>query len=151
MESWVVDNVSRGGFGALVSQIPADWLKVGALLALQPEGGENWLLGVVRRYQRTSESEARVGIEALARQAVAIEVKAKTASSYAAVPGIPSLLIEEGCELGEVRLVLPAASFDLRENLEYGHLGKRYLLTPVALQEHNAEYELARYRRNSVG
>ncbi len=151
MESWVVDNVSRGGFGALVSQIPADWLKVGALLAMQPEGGENWLLGVVRRYQRTSESEARVGIEALARQVVAIEVKAKTASSYAAVPGIPSLLIEEGCELGEIRLVLPAASFDLRESLEYGHQGKRYLLAPVALQEHNAEYELARYRRTSVG
>jgi len=151
MESWVVDNVSRGGFGAVVSQIPADWLKVGALLAMQPEGGENWLIGIVRRYQRTTENEARVGIETFARQAVSIEVKAKTASSYAAVPGIPSLLVEEGCEAGEVRLVLPAASFDLRESLEYTHQGKRYLLTPVAMQEHNAEFELARYRRYSVG
>ena len=39
--------------------------RVQALLALQPEGGDNWLVGVIRRYHRVSEHEARVGIEAL--------------------------------------------------------------------------------------
>ena len=148
MESWVVENVSRGGFGAIVSDIPADWLKVGALLAIQPDGGENWLLGVVRRYQRITETEARVGIEALARQAVAVEVKVRTASSYAAVPGIPALLIEEDNPQGEIRLVLTPNNFDLRESLEYVRAGLRYQLTPVALSERSGDFELARYRRS---
>lgn len=151
MESWVVENVSRGGFGAVVSDIPADWLKVGALLALQPEGGENWLLGIVRRYHRVTENDARAGIETLALHAMAVEVKPRTASSYAAVPGIPALIIEEGGAPGEVLVVLPASSFDLRENLEYSAQGKRYQLIPVAMQEQTADFELARYRQKAIG
>lgn len=40
-DSWQVDNVSRGGFGVVLNEPPKDWLRVGALLALQPAGGEN--------------------------------------------------------------------------------------------------------------
>ena len=146
VESWVVENVSRGGFGGRVSNIPADWLRVGALLAVQPEGGENWLLGVVRRYHRETESEGRVGIETLARNVTAIELKPCTASSYAAVAGLPALIIDDAPESGEVRVVLPPMTFDLRESLEYTQGGKRHLLMPVALQERTADFELARYR-----
>lgn len=147
IESWVVENVSRGGFGALLANIPGEWLKIGALIAMQPEGGENWLLGIVRRYHRESENEARVGIETIARQAQALELKPHTASSYAAVPGIPALLIDAEAA-GEVRLVMPLASFDLRENLEFTEGGRRIQLEPVALLEQTGDYELARYRRH---
>src|SRR5207253_3841330 len=44
-ESWVVENVSAGGFGAIVPQVKADWLRVGTLLAMQPDGGTNWIVG----------------------------------------------------------------------------------------------------------
>src|SRR5205814_9771698 len=64
-ESWVVENVSAGGFGAVVPQAKGDWLKVGTLLAMQPDGGTNWVVGVIRRVNRTSPQEARVGIETL--------------------------------------------------------------------------------------
>lgn len=151
MESWVVDNVSRGGFGAVVSNIPADWLRVGALLALQPEGGDNWLLGIVRRYHRASESDARVGIESLARQAFSVELKVRTASSYAAVSGTPALLLENRGEPGEVRVVLPPASFDLQESLECSIDGRRCLLEPAALIEQTTDYELARYHLSRLG
>src|SRR2546426_11917163 len=66
-ESWVVENVSAGGFGAIVPQAKGDWLRVGALLAMQPDGGNNWLVGAIRRVNRTSAQEARVGIESLSR------------------------------------------------------------------------------------
>lgn len=151
MESWVVENVSRGGFGAVVSSIPAEWLKVGALLAMQPEGGENWLLGIVRRYHRQTESDARVGIEALARQAVSVELKPRTASTYAAVSGVPALIVLDSLAGGELRVVLPPATFDLRESLEYTRDGKRQLLTPVALVEQSADFELGRYRLSLIG
>ena len=34
-------------------------------LLLNPEGGENWVLGVVRRYNKDSDTHASVGIQAL--------------------------------------------------------------------------------------
>jgi len=150
MESWVVENVSRGGFGALLNSIPTEWLRVGALLALQPEGGDNWLLGIVRRYHRDSENEARVGIEALARDIVSVELKLRTISAYAAAATMPALLLEDGATGDEIRVVLPPASFDMRENLEYSRNGENFLLAPVALLEQNADYELARYRRGAI-
>lgn len=150
MESWVAEDVSRGGFGAVVSDMPADWLKVGAVLAMQPAGGENWLLGIVRRYHRLSERTARAGIETLARQALAVEVKPRAASSYAALPGVPTLIIEEGCAAGEVHVLLPPTHFDLRETLEYTVQGKRYALSPVALLEQTTEIDLARYRQTLI-
>lgn len=146
-ESWVVENVSRGGFGALVPSIPGEWLKLGALVAMQPEGGENWLLGIVRRYHRESDSEARVGLQTLATKVTAIECRPRAASSYGAAATLPALLLEDGNPPGEVRVVLPVHSFDLRESLDYQHNGKRFLLNPVAQLEHTAEYEVARYRQ----
>lgn len=150
IESWVVENVSRGGFGAELANISGDWLKVGALVAVQPEGGDNWLLGIVRRYNRLTDTEARVGIETVGRQLVSAELKVRTASSYAAVAGTPALLILDGNAPGELRVALPMASFDLRENLEYSQNGQRYLLTPVALLEQTPDFEVARYRQSLI-
>lgn len=151
MESWVVENVSRGGFGAVLGNVPAEWLKVGALLAMQPGGGDNWLLGIIRRYHRLSDSEVRVGIESLSRQTLSVDLKPRTASSYAAVAGTPALLILDGNLPGEVRVVLPMASFDLHESMEYTQGGQRQLLTPVALLEQTTDFELARYRLSVIG
>ena len=146
MESWVVENVSRGGFGVVLSSIPGEWLRVGALIAMQPEGGENWLLGIVRRYNRLSDNEARVGVATLSKQVLATELKPRAASSYAASAGTPALLIMDDNAAGELRVVLPANMFDLRESLEYTNNGQRQLLHPVALLEQSAAFELARYR-----
>ncbi len=150
IESWVVENVSRGGFGAELANISGDWLKVGVLVAVQPEGGDNWLLGIVRRYNRLNDNAARVGIESVGRQIVSAELKVRSASSYAAVAGTPALLILDGNAPGELRVVLPMASFDLRETLEYTQDGRRYLLTPVALLEQTPDFEFARYRHSLI-
>lgn len=146
IESWVVENVSQGGFGATVSNLRSDWLKLGALIALQPDGGDNWLIGIVRRYYRQSDTEARAGIEALAHRVASIELKQSCASSFAAVSGTPALWLRDGNEAGEARILQPPASFNLRESLEFSFDGRNYLLTPVALSEHTSDYELARYR-----
>ena len=148
VESWVVENVSRGGFGAVLSNISAEWLKVGALLAIQPEGGERWLLSVVRRYSREAGNGMRVGIETLAHELVALELKPRSLSRYAIVTSIPVLMTEAGCAPGDVLVVLPTGHFDLRESLEYVRAGQRYLLKPIVLQEQAADFQLARYRLN---
>lgn len=150
-ETWVAENVSRGGFGALLGNARVEWLKVGALLVMQPEGGENWLLGIIRRYHRFSEKDGRVGIQALATKAAAIEFRIRKASSYAAAAGTPGLMLLDGNEPDEFRVVVPPLTFDLRESLEYEKDGQRLLLTPIALIESTDDYELARYRRSTLG
>jgi hypothetical protein len=146
-ESWVVENVSLGGFGAGVDNLRGDWLKVGALLSLQPDGGENWVLGAVRRYSKGSEAHANVGIQSLSRQAQSVELRPRT-SGISAMGAIPGIWMREGNAPGEARLVLPPASFDLRESLEFCHDERNYLLTPVELEESGSDYEIARYREH---
>jgi hypothetical protein len=151
-ETWVAENVSRGGFGALLGSVPGEWLKVGALIAMQPEGGENWLLGVVRRFHRLSEKDARVGIQALATKAMSIEIRSRGTSIYMAAAGAtPALMLLDGNDPNEFRLILPPATFGLRDSMEYARNGQRFVLTPIALIEQTADYELARYRRSALG
>lgn len=146
-ESWVVENVSMGGFGAGVEDLRGDWLKVGALLSMQPEGGENWVLGAVRRYSKDSDAHASVGIQSLSRQAQSVELRPRT-SGMSAMSAIPGVWLREGNAPGEARLVLPPASFDLRESLEFSHDGRNYLLTPIELESSGSDYEIARYREH---
>lgn len=145
-ESWVVEDVSRGGFGASVNSAASDWLQIGLLLALQPEGGDNWLLGIVRRHRRESEAGMRIGIQTLSRQILAVELRPRAASSCAAMNALPALWLLDDNEPGEARFVMPPASFDLGESMEFDDRGRRILLAPVALVERTADYEVARYR-----
>lgn len=150
LENWIVDDISRGGFGATLNEQPGEWLKVGALVAMQPQGGANWLLAIVRRVHRRGETVAQVGIETLALHAEPVDLKTRAAASYAAVAGVFALLLREGGVAGEVRVVLPFATFDVRETLHYAQDGRRFELSPVALVEQYGDYELARYRVSEV-
>jgi len=143
---WAIEDVSHGGFGALLDTIPGEWLKPGALIAVQQAGRDDWWLAIVRRHRRTGESEVRVGAETLARQALPAELKPRTTSTYAAVPGISALLIREGNAPGEVRAVMPGGAFDLRTTLEWNDNGTRVALAPVAIVEQTSDFDLARYR-----
>lgn len=148
-ESWVVENVSLGGFRAGVDNHRLEWLKVGSLLGLQPEGGANWVLGVIRRFSRDREDHALVGIQSLSRTALSVELRPRI-SGLAVASQIPGIWLRDGNSPGETRIVLPLASFDLRESLEFSHAGKNYLLAPVELQEKCGSYEIARYRESLV-
>ena len=144
--SWVVENVSLGGFGAAIDNLNGDWLKAGALISMQPEGGDNWVLGIVRRFAKDSESRASVGIQTLSRQPVSYQFMPRGSAFVSSAGGVPGIRLPEDRAPGEVRLVLPVASFDIRENLEYSSGGRRYLLTPIELVETGGDFEVARYR-----
>lgn len=147
-ESWVVENVSLSGFGALVSGELADWAKIGTLLCIQPEGGENWLLGIVRRCQKRSEDALYLGIQTLSRQVKAIEMKA-----YAGTEETPVLLLEDNVLQGQVYVIVPRDTFDLRLSRNWQRDSEESLLVPVTLIERGQDFEIAcyrEYRRGSV-
>ena len=147
-ESWIVENVSQGGFCARTDDLASDWVRVGTLLGVQPEGSENWVLGVIRRFHKDSASRATLGIQSFSRQAVSIDLRPRTTGfSAGAVPGI---WLRESNASEEAKVALPVGGFDLRETQEFISGGLRYLLTPIELEETGSNFEIGRYRLNVV-
>jgi hypothetical protein len=140
-ESWIVENVSAGGFGAVVPQVKGDWLRVGALLALQPEGGSNWVLGVVRRVTKTAAQQARVGIETLSKT----PLLSKFAVSGVASVSEQGVLLKDG-DAAEARIVLKPGVFAPAQNLEIARGERHHVYIPQAVAEHGEDYEIARFR-----
>ena len=147
-ESWVVENVSLGGFGAGIEELSGEDIKIGSLLSLQPEGGDNWVLGVVRRYSRDTDAHANVGIKALAKQARSVQLWPRT-TGFSAGGAVPGIWLCDGENNGEARFVLPSATFDLKESLEIVLDGKRFLLSPLELEEAGMSFEIGRYRQTA--
>ncbi len=143
-ESWIVENVSLGGFCAGAESI-GEGLKIGTLLCMQPEGGDNWVLGMVRRYSVTPDARASIGIQTLSRNAQSIELHQRT-SGFSAANTIPGIWLRDDDAAGEMRLALPRGSFDVRESLEFVQGERRYLVTPAELEEASGEFEIGRYR-----
>jgi hypothetical protein len=144
IENWIVENVSAGGFGALVPQIKGDWLRIGALVALQPEGGENWVIGVIRRFSRDTPQRGTVGIQTLAKSAQAVSLRAEGARGTA-VTGL--LLNPQGAgSAAEAEILLHSGAPVTGQNLEMEVLGKRFLLMPGGAAEHGEDYQLMRVR-----
>ena len=142
-ESWIVENVSAGGFGAVVPQLKGDWLKVGALLAMQPEGGNNWVLGMVRRVNKIPGQQARVGIRTLSKVPLASQF-AVSGASGATQQGV--LLKTGEADSGEASIVLRPGVFAPGQNLESEHGGRHHVYMPQSLAERGEDYEIVRYR-----
>ncbi|MDQ5905396.1 MAG: hypothetical protein QG672_2990, partial [Pseudomonadota bacterium] len=58
----------------------------------------------------------------------------------------PGIRLPEDKAPGEERLVLPTATFDVRETLDYISGDNRNLLTPIEQVEAGTDFEIARYR-----
>jgi hypothetical protein len=142
-ESWIVENVSVGGFGALVPQVRGDWLKIGCLLAMQPEGGDNWLIGVVRRLSRPSLHQAAVGIQTLARSAAPIELRVQVGATTT-LDTETAILLDPNQLGGEVQLLLPAGVHAPGESFVFDYKGLRTMLLPAGVSERRHDYELLR-------
>ncbi len=140
-ESWVVENVSAGGFGAMAPQLKGDWLRVGALLALQPEGGNNWLVGMVRRVNKTGVQQARVGIETLSKAPSLSEIAVGGAQGAAQ----QCVLLKNGGS-AEARIVLRPGVYAPAQNLEIARGERHHVYIPQGVAERGEDYEIARFK-----
>ena len=146
IESWVVENVSTGGFGASVPQLRSDWLRIGCLLGLQPEGGTNWIVGIVRRFQREGAQNGAVGIQTLSRNALPVEVRLQS-GRMTSDDGETAILLNPSDSAPEVQLLLRSAVLASGQNLLVERNGKAYLLMPTGDMERGDDYELVRCRQ----
>lgn len=146
-ERWLVENVSQGGFGARLQRVDGNTISVGTLLAVQPEGGSNWLVGVVRRCQRRPTGEVDVGIETLARRAETMQFVPMARATGPHTGVVQGVVLREGGNPSEWRVVLPRATYDARDALAYvDEAGRLQRLAPLGLIGRGSDYELAAYR-----
>ncbi|MDP2795606.1 MAG: hypothetical protein Q8O25_16240 [Sulfurisoma sp.] len=142
-EAWVVDDVSLGGIGAKVPLGANDWIRIGALIGLQPEGGGNWLVGMVRRFARDSESVGSVGIETLSKSPRAIVADAGGLQTE-------GILLDAPQQGESVRVSLPAASWEDGVSLLFSLDGARVRLFPEIALETSSDMVIGRYFVQSV-
>ena len=142
-ESWIVENVNEGGFGAVIPQVRGDWVEVGTLLAVQTEASQFWAAAIIRRIARDEYQLRHVGIQLLA-QAV-IPVRLSPANGMR--DGEPGVLLSTTPDKhGEIALLLRGGSYTPGEVLEMNVRGKQYRLAPRKLVEGGGDFEMVKFK-----
>jgi len=148
-ENWIVQNVSTGGFGAMIPQLKGDWLKIGCLLGLQPEGGKNWVVGVLRRVSRDTAQQASVGIQTIAKSAAPIRLRLQSGQLGTSEANEVGILLDplSSATSTEALVILRAGAWVPGQNLEVDTDGISLLLMPIGVAERGEDYELVRFRQ----
>jgi len=149
-ESWIVVNVSEGGYGAIIPAQKSDWIKVGTLVGLQSEvSTKYWGVGLIRRITRDEHQQRQVGIQLLTKAAIPIKVaKSAAISSFNAnrEPQSAILLSTSPDKQGEVGVVLREGLFNGRDSLDMTVRDKAYLLMPSAMVEDGEDFDWAKFK-----
>ncbi|MBI2311964.1 MAG: hypothetical protein HYU77_05620 [Betaproteobacteria bacterium] len=150
-ESWIVENISAGGFGAVVPQIKGDWIRVGCIVGVKPEGINSWGVGIVRRLSRHEQSQGRVGVQTLAKNARVVRLKPHDSKWVSSAPGEEedyrtALLLANFPETGEALVLLKPGSFSTQQSFDMVAGSNKHLLLPMNLVEKGEDFDLARFR-----
>jgi hypothetical protein len=80
VESWVANDISAGGFGAVIPSASGDWVNVGSVAGIESDIPGEWLVGVVRRVQRLEDGQHQIGMQVLGRNALAVRMMREESS-----------------------------------------------------------------------
>jgi hypothetical protein len=140
-ESWIVDNVSDHGFGAIVPSAASDWIRVGELIGVQVEGSGGWGVAIIRRVARDEQRQYRVGIEVIAHA-----VAAAWLSREGGEPEHAILLSMRPDVNGEVAVIRSAGRYDSRAGARLAIRDNVYTLSPSRLIDAGEDYDWATYK-----
>ena len=152
VESWIVEDVSDGGYGATIPTVKSDWIKVGTLLGMQSGGSGYWGIGLVRRIVRDAQQQRHVGIQVLTTTAIPIKISMSGMLSFvdADRESERAILLSTGPDSqGEVSIVLRSSFFNGRDRLDMAVNEKSYQLTPVGLVESNEDFDWVKFKAES--
>jgi hypothetical protein len=148
-ESWIVENVSDGGYGAIVPSQKIDWVKVGALIGMKGETSNYLGIGLIRRITRDAHQQRRVGIQVLTKTAIPVTIsKANTMSAlnFDLREETAILLTVKPDDKGEVDMLLREGIFNGRDGLEMTLQDRNYRLVPLSIVEAGEDYYWARFK-----
>ena len=148
-ESWIVENVSDGGYGAIVPPQKIDWVRVGALIGMKGEITNYLGIGLIRRITRDAHQQRRVGIQVLTKTAIPVTIsKANTMSSlnFDLREETAILLSLKPDARGEVDMLLREGIFTGRDSLEMTLQDRNYQLVPLRVVEAGEDFCWARFK-----
>ena len=148
-ESWIVENASDGGYGAIIPQVKGDWIRVGALLGLRTDTSNFWGAGIIRRITHDEHRQRRVGIQLLAPAVIPVKLAptGSTSSISAMRQGDSAVLLSTKPDAdGEIALLLRVGSYTSGQSLDMQVRGKSYLLMPSRLVENGDDFDLAKFK-----
>lgn len=125
-ERWPIHDLSEHGAGVMLRIDDSDWLKMGKLLAMRRDPGEDWRLGVVRRITRIDQEWRKIGVEFISQRPELATLE----------PDAPSTLSYSVDDSG----LLPSAQTSLALLLSYGEA--TLLLLESAKYSHGKTYRL---------
>ena len=148
-ESWIVENISAGGFGAIVPPVKGDWIEVGSVLGVMSETAKYWGAGIVRRLACDEFQQRRVGIQLISKAVIPVRVSpAGNVSSINVMrDGDAAVLLSTTPDRhGDVALLLKTGSYIPNQPLEMNVHGKRYYLMPRRLVEGGGDFDWAKFK-----
>ena len=139
-ESWVVENESDNGYGAMVPAATTDWIRVGELIGVQLEGAAGWAVALVRRVVRDDKRQYHVGIEIISRNAALVRINQGAGGR----DGENAILLSAKPDAqGEVGALLRAGRFDAGLSLDVVVGDESHLLMPSRMVEAGEDFDLA--------
>ena len=147
-ESWVAENASDGGYGAVVPGAKSDWVRIGSLLGVKGEGDKYWSVGVIRRLLRDEEFSRHVGIQLLTRSAILVRLfpTGSISAANATRDNDPAALLTlQPDSERQIRLLLRAGGFTQEQQLAMHVRGQVYQVAPSRMIESGIEFDLAQF------
>lgn len=74
LDQWIMENESVSGYGATFNPTGRNGLKIGTLIGLKPENNRHFLIGVVRRINKSPASKTYVGLETMSQAPIPVEL-----------------------------------------------------------------------------
>ena len=152
-ESWIVEDMSEGGYGAVIPSVAGDWVEVGSVIGVEGETFRDWRVGVVRRVTRNEQQQQRVGVQLLTQTGTLIKLRRPVGSGSKAAPGAlqPAVLISSKPEVQqEIDVVVKKGMFAGEENIEMLLGDETYLLRQQDTVERGSDYDLVRLKVTRV-
>ena len=123
---------------ARINEGRQEWVNIGTLVALQPEGGSNWIAGVVRRYVRIDARQGAVGIQTISRSPRGVVADAGGIQTDALLLDMPVV--------GEyARMALPASALEDKVALQFTLDDMSARLHPREILERGPGYVVANF------
>ena len=143
-ESWIVENVSDGGYGAIIPAEKSDWIKIGGLIGVQTETSIYWGVGLIRRVSSDQYQQRRVGIQLLSKTALPIQIALP--GNGGREPEGAILLSTSPDRTGEVGVLMREGAFNPQDSLDMTVNGKTYLLIPSRMVEGGEDFDWAKFK-----
>jgi hypothetical protein len=146
-ESWVVNDSSESGYGAVIPAVAGDWVEVGSVVGVEGEVPRHWRVGVVRRVLRVAGNQQRVGVQLLGRNASLVRIRREDQRhvdmgvSQKVPLDFAILLNDDAANQPEIEVLVRGGSFTSQDKV-YMTVGKQQLvLRPRAVVERSAGCE----------